>query len=324
MRALVTGATGLVGSNLVRVLLERGETVRVLVRPGSDPRPLEGLAVERASGDLRDEESVVRAASGVDVVFHAAASVRIGTRGLAAMRAVNVEGARRAAGAARQAGARLVHVSSVDALGFGTRDRPADEECPPDPRIRVPYVLTKREAEAAVRAETARGLDAVIVNPVFVLGAWDWKPSSGQLLRAIARGEGRLAPPGGNDFCHAGDLARGIVAAAARGRTGERYILGGEALGYREAFALFAEITGGPPPLATVPAPVARAAGRVAGILGALVGHEPRLNAASAALGCMPHHFDDRKARAELGYASRPAAAAAREAWDWFKAMEMF
>jgi dihydroflavonol-4-reductase len=316
-RVLVTGATGLVGNNLVRLLCGRGDQVRVLVRPGSDPRPLAGLSVERALGDVRDPRSVERALAGVELVYHCAALVAVGTGGLSDFRAVNVGGTGSVARAARASGARIVHVSSVDALGYGTRDRPATEETPPDSFIAVPYVITKREAELAVLKQAALGLDAVIVNPVFVLGPWDWKPSSGRMLLEIARGAGRLAPPGGNDFAHAEDVAAGVVRAAERGRSGERYILGGEALSYREAFAAFAEVTAGPRPIATVPGVVARSVGWGGTAIGWLTGREPALNAASAALGCLPHHFDDAKARGELGYRSRSARAAARDAWSW-------
>jgi dihydroflavonol-4-reductase len=177
--------------------------------------------------------------------------------------------------------------------------------------------VTKREAELAVLEQAALGLDAVIVNPVFVLGPWDWKPSSGRMLLAIARGAGRFAPPGGNDFAHAEDVAAGVMRAAERGRTGERYILGGEALSYREAFALIAEVTGGPRPIATVPGAVVKSVGWGGTAIGWFTGREPALNAASAALGCLPHHFDDAKASRELGYRSRAARVAARDAWSW-------
>ena len=316
-RVLVTGATGLLGNNLVRHLLGLGARVRVLVREGADPRPLEGLDVERAVGDVRDAAAVARALTDVEAVYHAAAVVAIQTGGLDSLREVNVGGTRQLARAARTTGARMVHVSSVDALGYGSRARPATEDTPPASRISVPYVISKREAEAVVRREVALGLDAVTVNPVFVLGPWDWKPSSGRLLLAVARGQGRLAPAGGNDFCHAADIAAGIAAAGRSGRRGERYILGGEALSYREAFDLMAEITGGARAMATVPPVAVRAVGWLGTALGWATGSEPALNAASAALGSIPHHFDDGKARHELGYRSRPARDAAQDAWDW-------
>jgi dihydroflavonol-4-reductase len=267
---------------------------------------------------VRDAAAVARALDRVDVVFHAAAKVGIGLRELDEFRAVNVEGSRTVASAARRAGVRMLHVSSVDTLGFGTREQPATEERRPEPQAAVPYLISKREAEAAVLEEHAAGLDVVIVNPVYVLGPWDWKPSSGRMLLEIARGASRLAPPGGNDFAHAEDVARGILAAADRGRSGERYILGGEALSYREAFELFARITGGPRPLLTVPGPlVTGAGGFVSGI--SRLGLEPLFNRGSALLSILPHHFDDGKARRELGYDSRSARVAAEDAWRWLK-----
>jgi len=314
---LVTGATGLLGNNLVRALLERGAPVRVLVRPGSDPRPLEGLPVERAWGDVRDATAVATAVSDVERVLHAAALVRIGRSGASEMRAVNVLGARTVARACREAGVRMVHVSSVDALGFGTRDAPADEETLPADGLRVPYVLTKRCADQAVLAEVRDGLDAVLVHPVYFLGPWDWKPSSGRMLLGVARGLGVVAPPGGNDFCHVEDVAAGVLAAGERGARGERFILGGEALDYHEAFELFARVTGGPRPLFTASAPLARATGRLGDLWAALSGREPDVNSASALMGCLPHHFKDRKAREVLGYRSRPAEEAASDAWRW-------
>jgi len=317
---LVTGATGLLGNNLVRMLLARGERVRVLVREGADPRPLAGLDVEVARGDVRDPGAVSAAVAGVSHVFHAAAGVQVGRRGLEAMRAVNVTGAAHVARACNAEGARMVQVSSVTALGYGTIAAPADEERPPMAGLRVPYVLTKREGDRLVAREVEAGLDAVFVHPAYMLGPWDWKPSSGRMLLAVARGRAVAAPPGGNDFCHVEDVAAGILTAAERGGRGEHYILGGEALTYRAAWALFARVTGGRAPLLTMPAPIVRAAGAAGDLWGLVSGGEGDLNSGSARMSCLPHHFSDRKARDALGYASRPAEVAARDAWAWFGA----
>ncbi len=315
---LVTGATGLLGNTLVRRLLADGGAVRALVREGSDRRPLEDLDVEVVRGDVRDADAVARAVHGAEVVYHAAGRVGIGRRDAALFHDVNVAGTAVVAGACRRGGARLLHVSSLDAQGWGRQDAPADEDAPPGPGGDVPYCASKRAAEAAVRAEAAVGLDAVIVRPGYLLGPWDWKPSSGRLLLAVARGAARVAPPGGNDFCHAGDVAEGCVAAAQRGAPGDVYLLGGEALSYARAFRLFADVTGGPAPLLTAPAFLVRTAGRLAGLAGRILGREPGLNAASADLSCLPHHGSDARARSALGYAPRPARAAAEDAWRWF------
>src|SRR5262249_23403497 len=155
-------------------------------------------------------------------------------------RAINVEGTRHVAQAAKQAGARMVHVSSVDTMGDGTRQKPADEETPCDGGVLCPYIITKREAEQVVLQLVSERLDAVIVNPAYMLGPWDWKPSSGRLLLSISQNQGTFVPIGGNDFCDARDVAAGVVAAAAKGVAGRRYILGGEPMSYVEAFRLFA------------------------------------------------------------------------------------
>ncbi|NDH93594.1 MAG: NAD-dependent epimerase/dehydratase family protein [Planctomycetia bacterium] len=158
----VTGGTGLVGNNIVRRLLEGGSQVRVLVRPrqGGTDRSLEGLSVDQRTGTLEDEACLQQAVDGASLVIHSAAVVHCGWRHSEEMRRVNVEGTSRLARAARRAGARFVHVSSVDALGLRADGLPADEETPPGGMVECPYVVTKREAEAAVLAEVDQGLDA--------------------------------------------------------------------------------------------------------------------------------------------------------------------
>jgi dihydroflavonol-4-reductase len=318
MLSLVTGATGLLGNNLVRLLLSRGERVRVLVRDGFDPRTLAGLEVELARGDVRDAASVGAAVSGVERVYNSAGLVHIGRRRLEALRAVNATGAATVARVCRAAGVRMVQVSSVDALGFGTREDPADERRLPRDDLRVPYVLTKRAGDELVTRELEAGLDVVFVHPAYLLGPWDWKPSSGRMLLEVARGKAVAAPPGGNDFCHVEDVAQGVRAAGERAERGEHFILGGDALTYREAFDLFARVTGAVRPLLTAPGPLVLLAGLAGDLVGLLSGREPDVNSASALMSTLPHHFADRKARERLGYANRGAEAAAKDAWEWF------
>ncbi len=319
MLTLVTGATGLVGNNVVRMLLDRGEAVRVLARGGSVGRPLERLKVEICRGDIRDAQAVREACRGAQRVVHAAAEVRIGWTGLETHRAVNVEGTRHVVEAALGEGARLVHVSSVNALGLGSRQHPADEETPITNAVECPYVLTKREAEQVVLGAVARGLDAVIVNPVFMLGPWDWKPSSGQMLLKVATGWARLAPPGGNDFCDVRDVAAGILSAFERGTRGRRYILGGEPLSFLEAFRMFAEITNVQPPWRAAYPPGLWVIGRTGDLCTRLTGREPPWNSAAVAMSKLEHHYSSARAAAELGYQPRPARQAAEAAWQWFR-----
>ena len=318
MTTLITGATGLVGNNVTRALVERGEHVRVLVREGTDLRPLDDLKVEIVRGDVRNAATVEQAFVGVKRVVHCAGQVHIGWRGLTEQRAVNVEGTRNVAEAALRYEARMIHVSSIDALGVRT-DRPSDENTVPNGEVLCPYVITKREAEQVVLDCVARGLDAVIVNPGFMLGPWDWKPSSGKMLLKIATGWGMLAPPGANSYCDVRDVATGILAALERGRTGERYILAGKTLTYREALAILAPITGQRPPFRTAIKPTIQLIGYLGDMLAWVTGRETEVNSAATGMSLLPKNYSSARAAAELGYRTRDVEQSARDAWAWLK-----
>lgn len=323
---LVTGGTGLVGNNVVRLLLNRGDSVRVLVRPGQSRTTtgraatgaFAGLPVDPAESALDDEAGLQRAVDGCRVVVHSAAMVHVGWKHLAEMRHVNVEGTRVVARAARRAGARLVHVSSVDAIGLRTDGQPADEETPPGGMLECPYVVTKREAEEAVLEEVEKGLDAVIVNPVYMIGPWDWKPSSGRMLLEVGAGRGLFAPPGSNDFVDVRDVAQGILSAMTRGRVGRRYILGGQPLSYLDAWRVFARVSGRMQPLGIAPPPFVHVAGWCGDVAGLFTRREPTVNSAATGMSMLPHNFSSARAETELGYTRRSFETAAQDAWDWF------
>jgi dihydroflavonol-4-reductase len=318
MPILVTGATGLVGNNITRLLLERNQEVRVLVRQDSDPRPLEGLSVDVAVGDIRDSDSVRAATQGVTAVVHAAAMIHIGWTGLETQREVNVQGSRNVAVAAREAGARLIYVSSTDALGVGSRDRPANEESPRTGKFPCTYVVTKQEAEQTLREEIGRGTDAVIVNPGLMLGPWDWKPSSGRMLLEVATRFTPLAPTGGITLCDVRDVVEAIHRAIEQAPTGRQYILGGHNMPYREVWNLFAEVSGGSKPWFRA-GPLMRVLGGGFGDLyGKLSGREPEVNSASVRMSTQFHYYDSGRAIAELAYEIRPARESVQAAWDWF------
>ncbi len=315
---LVTGATGLVGNNVARMLLDRGDTVRVLVRAGSDPRPLKDLPLETIWGDIRDPEAVRRACRGVDRVVHSAALVRIGWTGLEAQRAINVEGTRNVARFAAAEGAKMVHVSTVDTLGCQRADQPADEESPPGEGFPIPYVITKREAERVVLEEVDRGLAACIVHPGFMLGPWDWKPSSGQLLLAVGRGRLVLAPRGSLGICDVRDVAAAILTALDRGIPGRRYITTGPAISYHEAGRLFAEVSGARTPLCPPGPVILGIVGRIGDLWGRVSGHEPPVNSAAIRMARVPKTYSSARAERELGYRPRPLRQSVEDAWEWF------
>lgn len=316
---LVTGATGLVGNNVVRQLIAQGTPLRVLTRKTSSPRPLEGLNVESVWGDICQADSVRQACQGVGTVVHAAGFVHIGHSKLDYHRSVNVEGTRNVARAARECGARMIHVSSSDTAGTGSLEKPADEDTPQADRGRCAYAIAKREAEQVVQEEIARGLDAVIVNPSFMLGPWDWKPSSGRMLLVVARGRAWVAPRGHFSVCDVRDVAAGILSAIVRGQCGRRYLLAGKTLSFLEAFRLFADVTGGRRPLGS-PGRVLSTLGGWIGDLGTfLTGRESDVNSAAIRVAQIPKSYTSHRAEVELGYTTRPVEESVRDAWAWFK-----
>ncbi len=320
MTTLVTGATGLVGNNVVRLLRDAGEPVRVLVRENSDPRPLEGLEVEVVNGDVCDAESVRRAMTGISRVVHSAGQVHIGWSGLKSQRAINVEGTRNVATAARAAKAKMVHVSSVDALGVGSPNRPADEESPRKGKVPCSYVITKRESEQVFLDEVSRGLEGVVVNPGFMLGPWDWKPSSGRMLLEVAKRFTPFAPAGGGTVCDVRDVAAGILAALQRGTVGRCYILGGENVTYLDLWKRICRLTGGTAPICRAGPLMRVIAGRSGDLIGKLTGREPDVNSAAVRMSGLFHYYSSARAQKELGYVVRPVEESIADAWTWFRA----
>ncbi len=322
---LVTGVTGFFGGNLARRLARSGQPVRVLVRDGRRPIALDGLACGIADGDIRDEQALARAVRGCRQVYHAAASIAMWCRdgaGFEHVRDVNVGGTRRLLRAAAAAGVeRVVHVSTVDAIGLAPPGQMADESTDwPPGRLATPYAITKREAEeVALSAE----VDTVVVNPCFMIGPFDPKPSSGRLLLPLTRGPVVVCPSrGGNNFVDVRDAVAGTIAAMAVGRRGERYILGHENMTYRELFARALAVLGRRAVLLPVPSPCLLAAGYAMEAAGRLTGREPRLPLALARLASADHYYDSGKAIRELGLPQTPIERALADAFAWLGAMK--
>ncbi len=313
-RWAITGGTGLVGNNLVRRLVAAGAEVRVLSRR-KPRREFAGLAVEEIEGDVTDPASLARLCEGAECVVHAAALVEIRHGGRDEFEKVNVGGTAAMLRAVPR-GARLVHVSTVDALGVRTRDNPSDEDTAPQPHEGgVPYVDTKRAADKLVLGSEQ---DWVIVYPTYMIGPWDWRPSSGRMLLEVARGTGFFAPPGGNNFVHIDDVVTGLLSAAARPRGG-RWILGNENLSYAEAWSLMAEVTGARKPLGTLPRWAVHAAVPPLHAARALGLREGDINAAAVAMSTVPHYFSAERARADLCLPATPVRQAIHDAWTWFQ-----
>ena len=323
MKALVTGATGFIGANVVRALLKRDYKVRALVRPGSDRRNLEGLEVELAEGDVRDYDSVRRAMEGCGVVFHVAALYSFWVRPRRLIYEVNVEGTRNVLRAALERRVeRVVYTSSVATLGFHPDGKPADERTPVDPRrITGDYKRSKYLAEQVALQFFQKGLPVVVVNPSFPVGPYDIKPTpTGQVILDFLNRRMPAYIDTGMNVVDVEDVALGHLLAAERGRPGERYILGGENLTMKELLNLLSEITGLPAPGLRLPYYPVLAMAYLNALFCSLTGLTPRMTPETVRLSRHYMFFDPSKAIKELGLPRTPAREALRKAVEWFYA----
>ena len=245
-RALVTGGTGFIGSNIALRLVERHWDVRIMERPGASRILLEGGPFEFVSGDVLEPNTLPPAMQGIDVVFHAAGVVDYWNQGVERMYQVNVEGTRNIMEAALKSGIdRVVHVSSTAAMGIYP-DEIVDEtytfNVKPE---RFVYGHSKYLAEEIVFEFIQKGLNAVIVNPTTVIGPRDIrKVSSGMVVEVVKHCVPPLIPPGGVNIVPICDAAQGTIEAAIKGRIGERYILGGENMSHRQIYQTIANVVG--------------------------------------------------------------------------------
>ena len=324
MIALVTGATGFVGSAVLRALLEAGHECQVLARPDGDRRNLDGLQIEIFDGDLNDPASLAAAARGCESLFHVAADYRLWVPDPAPMLATNVAGTKNILRAAADAGvSRMVYTSSVAALGATPDDAPTDETAAPAESEMVgQYKRSKFLAEQAV-GELVRdeGLPVVIVNPSMPVGPRDIKPTpTGRIILNAATGKMPAYVDTGLNVVHVDDVAAGHLQVYDHGKIGERYILGGENLSLREILRQISQMVGRRPPIARVPhglvLPIAYLAEGWARLFRTA---EPFVTVDGIRMAKKRMYFSSDKATAQLGYAPRPAHMAFRDAIDWFR-----
>jgi dihydroflavonol-4-reductase len=324
---LLTGATGFVGSAVARVLAARGHRLRLLVRPTSDRRNLADVDAELALGDLTDPASLTRAAAGCRYVFNVAADYRFWVPDPDAMLRANVEGTLAVMRAAQAAGVeRIVHCSSVAALGWTEDGTPADETTQTNEADFIgTYKRSKFLAERAVMDLVRQeGLPAVVVNPSAPVGPRDIKPTpTGKMIRDAAAGRVPAYIDTGLNMVHVDDVAEGHALALERGRIGERYVLGGENLLLKDILALIAEVVGRRPPRIEVPEALVWPAAWFMEGLARLTGIPPMMTRDHIKMARHKMFYSSAKAIRELGYSPRPLRAAIEDAVAWFRANGM-
>ncbi|MFT3693507.1 MAG: NAD-dependent epimerase/dehydratase family protein [Kofleriaceae bacterium] len=306
MRAAITGVSGLLGSNL---------------RAALSASKIDVVAVQRS--DFQSADAMAKLFAGCDVVFHCAAMVTVKREVTPEMTDANVTGTDRVIEACRAANVpRLVHVSSVVAIGLSTNGKPCDETARwnfDELGLLDAYAITKHQAEERVHAAVKAGLDAVIVNPTYMFGPMDARPSSGKLIVNIVERKVPSWTDGYNNFVDVRDVVRGMIAAWKQGTRGERYILGGHDMTYKQCFETIARVAGVKPPRFRAPVPVAKLLGAW-GDLTERFGRDPVVNSTQIRYAYTDKfRFTSDKAKKELGYTIGPLEPAIRDAIAWFR-----
>jgi len=319
---LVTGGSGFVGSHVVRALLAKGRTVRCLVRAGSRRDNLEGLPVEIAVGDLTDPASLARALSGVHALYHVAADYRLWAKDPQELYRANAGGTESILAAAAEAGvAKVVYTSSVAALGLNDEGTPGNETTPvARERIIGHYKKSKYDAEQVAVAWARRGLPVVIVNPSTPIGERDIKPTpTGKLIVDFLNRKLPAYVDTGLNLVDVRDVAAGHLAAAEKGRAGERYILGNRDMTLKEILDTLARLTGLPAPGLRLPHWIPLSVAAVSTAWVGLTGRAPAISLESVRMSTHRMFFDPAKAVRELGLPQTPVEEPLARAIAWFR-----
>jgi dihydroflavonol-4-reductase len=317
--ALVTGGGGRLGNVLVRRLVENGQKVRVL-EPGTLPESLAGLDIEFMSGSVLDAGDVSRATDGVDVVYHLAAKIDLSPKKDPMMFSLNVEGTRKVVDACLSRGLRLVHTSSHHALVREPLDQPLTEDKPLALDEKCEYHRSKAIGETIVLDACERGLNAVIVNPGSMIGPHDYEPSIvGAVLIDVYFGRVPVLLEMLSDYVDVRDVADGMIAAAEKGRVGERYFLTGDVIPVMEMVALYGELTGAKVPTRALPLWVGWVVLPFALAGSAVTKKEPFITADMLRAAVSNEVVSHDKARRELGYTIRPLQESLSDAVAWYR-----
>jgi dihydroflavonol-4-reductase len=321
MKLFITGGDGFLGSNLVRELLSKGHELRIFVQPGRAVSTLDGLNLEKVEGDLLNFESIKAAAGEVDAIYHIAANTSIWPSRSKIVNDINIEGTRNIIRLAKELKVKkLIYVGTANTFSFGSKENPGREGTPyKGLQYGLDYMDSKYKAHQLVMEAVKDGVPAVVVNPTFMLGAYDSGPSSGAMILAVHSQKLPGYAPGGRNFICVKDAAKGIANALEKGRVGESYIIGNENLSYKEAFGKMAAELGVKAPGLSFPKWVLLIYGMIGSFVSGITGKKPTVSYPMAKIACDGHYFSAEKAVRELELPQSPIEEGIREGFAWLK-----
>lgn len=320
MKILVTGANGLLGANVVRELLKRGADVRALVRKSSNLNPLEGLSIQKHFGNITSLEDVEEAVAGCSAVIHIAAMTSQKHTNLKSYFEANINATKNIIDAAKKYNInRIIYVSSAAVIGYGSKDNPGSEANEIRyPFNMMPYPKSKHVAQKLMlKAAKELQTEVIVVNPTFMIGAYDSKPSSGQIILMAVGKRFVLVPPGGKNFIHVKDAAIGTCNALTQGKNGECYLLSNQNLSFREFFSLVNGFSNKRSVFIAIPKSILLFLGLIGSLI-AKTSINVSLNYYNAVSLCVSNFYSNKKSVKELSMPTTPIESAISESVEWF------
>ena len=322
MNILITGADGLLGSNTVRELLNRGYAITALIQKGKNPKTIAELPIQLLYGDILNQPLLIAAMKDIDAVIHCAASTSIWPARSEITRKVNIEGTNNIITACLQNKVkRLIYVGTANSFGSGNLNQPGTEDNPyKAAKYGLDYMDSKRIAqENVMNAVKEYHLPAIVVNPTFMIGPFDSGPSSGAMILALLNGKVPCFTKGGKNYINVKDAAVGIVNALTMGEIGQAYILGNENLSFREMFEKIGKVVGAEIPKRSLPSPIVRAFGWLNSTAAGIFNYSPDVSYQIAVLSCEDHYYSSQKAIKKLCLPQTPIENGILDCFDWFK-----
>ncbi|MFX1705401.1 NAD-dependent epimerase/dehydratase family protein [Chitinophaga sp. CC14] len=317
-KVLITGANGFLGSNLTRELYRMGFDIKIIIRPSADVKGIEDIPCEIFYGSINNNDDVHEAVKGCDIVIHAACITAQWGISFAEYEHTNFTATKYITAACLEHKVqKFIYVSTANTIGPGDKNSPGNELNGFTLfNANSGYINTKYLAQQYVLEQVAsRQLPGIVVNPTFMIGPHDVKPSSGKLILYGLKHRLLFYPPGGKNFVHIKDVCRGIINAIEKGKTGDCYLLAGQNLSYAEFFRLLKKISGKRQLLIPIPSFILKAAG----IIGSLPGISGKLNYTTAYMLCLDNYYSGKKSERELQLSYTPVEAAVTGAFTWFK-----
>jgi len=325
MKILITGADGLLGSHLTRELLKRKHKVSVLIQPGKPCPTLNGLNINLIECDILNYNLLKEKLTDIEAIFHLAANTSLWPSRNKITKDINIKGTGNIIKLSKKLKVkRLIYIGTANSFSYGSKTNPGKEDTEYNGwKYKLDYMDSKYEAQNMVLKEVSNGLNAVVVNPTFMLGAYDSKPSSGAMIMAIYNQKVPACAPGGKNYVNAKDVSIGVANALELGRNGHCYILGNKNLTYKEAFTTIGKVINSKTPKTTLPKMALLVYGFISSLIARVSRKTPTVSYQMAKISCDNHYYKSTKAINELKLPQNSIEEGINDCFNWLKEQQI-